>query len=37
VVDVTDGADVAVRLGPLKLSLSHCSNLLFVSVQILRE
>ncbi len=27
-VDVTDGADVAVRLGPLKLSLGHCSNLL---------
>jgi hypothetical protein len=28
-VNVTDGADVAVRLVPLKLSLGHCSNLLF--------
>jgi hypothetical protein len=28
VVDVTDGADVDVRLGPLELRLSHCGLLL---------
>jgi hypothetical protein len=26
VVDVTDGADVDVRLGPLELGLRHCSR-----------
>jgi len=28
-VNVTDGADVAVRFRPLKFSFSHFSNLLF--------
>ena len=37
VVDVTDSADVAVRLGPLKLSLSHCSNLLFEMMITVRD
>src|SRR5213076_2560927 len=31
-VDVTDGADVDVRLGPLELRLSHCGLLLLLSI-----
>jgi hypothetical protein len=32
VVDVTDRADVDVRLGPLELRLSHCGLLLLLSL-----